>query len=123
MRGALGAETVRVRRPEELERIDGLVLPGGESTTIDKLLRAFGLRDRLADLIRSGLPVYGTCAGLILLADRLVDGAADQQTLGGLDVTVRRNAFGRQSESFETDLEVRELGDPPVRAAIIRAPG
>jgi len=119
---ALGAQVVRVRRPEELESIDGLVLPGGESSTIDKLARAFGLRDPLVELIRSGLPVYGTCAGMILLADRLVDAITGQQTLGGLDVTVRRNAFGRQSESFETDLEFGELGDPPVRAAFIRAP-
>lgn len=119
---SLGARVVRVRRPEELEEIDGLVLPGGESSTIDKLSRAFGVRDPLIERIRDGLPVFGTCAGLILLADRIVDGIEGQQTFGGLDATVRRNAFGRQTESFETELDVPELGDPPVRAAFIRAP-
>lgn len=118
----LGAGVVRVRRAEELARIDGLVLPGGESTTIDKLARSFGVREPLIGLIRAGLPILGTCAGMILLADRIVDGIDDQQTFGGLDVTVRRNAFGRQAESFETDLDVPALGDPRVRAAFIRAP-
>lgn len=118
----LGARVVRVRRPDELAEIDGLVIPGGESSTIDKLSRTFGVREPLVDTIRAGLPVLGTCAGLILLADRIVDGIEGQQSFGGLDVTVRRNAFGRQTESFEVDLEVPVLGDPPVRAAFIRAP-
>jgi 5'-phosphate synthase pdxT subunit len=98
------------------------VIPGGESSTIDKLARAFDVREPIITRIREGMPVFGTCAGLILLADRIVDGIDGQQTFGGLDVTVRRNAFGRQTESFETDLEIPELGDPPVRAAFIRAP-
>lgn len=118
----LGARTTRVRRPEHLTRIDGLVLPGGESSTIDRLARAFGVRDALVARIREGLPVFATCAGMILLADRIVGGIRDQQTFGGLDVTVRRNAFGRQNESFETDLSVPVLGQRPVRAAFIRAP-
>lgn len=122
MLAGLGARVVRVRRPEELAEIDGLVLPGGESSTIDKLSRTFGMRDPLIERIREGLPVFGTCAGLILLADRIVDGIEGQQTFGGLDVTVRRNAFGRQTESFETELKVAALGAPPVRAAFIRAP-
>ena len=103
---ALEAERCRdppVRRPAELDGLDGLVLPGGESTTIDKLLRIFELRDLLPAL-RAGLPVYGSCAGMILLADRILDGTADQQTVGGMDVVVRRNAFGRQVDSFETDI-------------------
>ncbi|HLT67654.1 MAG TPA: pyridoxal 5'-phosphate synthase glutaminase subunit PdxT [Microbacterium sp.] len=119
---ALGSHVVRVRRPTELDEIDGLVIPGGESSTIDKLSRTFGVREPLIEKIRAGFPVFGTCAGLILLADRIVDGIDGQQTFGGLDVTVRRNAFGRQADSFETELEVSELGDPPVRAAFIRAP-
>ncbi len=102
--------------------MDGLVLPGGESTTIDKLLRIFGLFTPLKDAIAGGLAVYGSCAGMILLADRIVGGALDQQTLGGLDITVRRNAFGRQVDSFETDLEVTGISGPPVPAAFIRAP-
>jgi 5'-phosphate synthase pdxT subunit len=118
----LGARVVKVRRPEELAEVDGLVIPGGESSTIDKLARAFDVREPIITRIREGMPVFGTCAGLILLADRIVDGIDGQQTFGGLDVTVRRNAFGRQTESFETDLEIPELGDPPVRAAFIRAP-
>lgn len=122
MLGSLGARVVRVRRPEELDEIDGLVIPGGESSTIDKLSRSFGVREPLVEKIRDGLPVFGTCAGLILLAERIADGIEGQRSFGGLDVTVRRNAFGRQSESFETDLAVPELGDPPVRAAFIRAP-
>lgn len=119
---ALGAHVVRVRRAEELEGLDGLVLPGGESSTIDKLARAFELNDPLVAHIRAGLPVFGTCAGMILLADRVVDGIDGQQTFGGLDATVRRNAFGRQSDSFEADLDIAELGRPPVRVAFIRAP-
>ncbi|QNF95543.1 pyridoxal 5'-phosphate synthase glutaminase subunit PdxT [Janibacter sp. YB324] len=119
---AAGARTIAVRRPEEVERVDGLVLPGGESTTIDKLTRVFGLRDPLRSRIAEGLPVYGSCAGMILLADRLLDGHPQQQTLGGLDITVRRNAFGRQVDSHETDLEVAGLAGGPVRAVFIRAP-
>ncbi|PJI85653.1 pyridoxal 5'-phosphate synthase glutaminase subunit PdxT [Luteimicrobium subarcticum] len=116
-----GASTVAVRRPSELEAVDGLVLPGGESTTIDKLLRIFSLRDLLRERIAAGLPVYGSCAGMILLADRVLGGTSDQQTLGGLDVTVRRNAFGRQVDSFEADLSFDGLAEP-VHAVFIRAP-
>lgn len=120
--GAAGARTCTVRRPEEVAAVDGLVLPGGESTTIDKLLRAFGLQEPIRARIADGLPVYGSCAGMILLADRIADGRPDQQTLGGVDITVRRNAFGRQVDSFEEDLHIRELGGEPVRAVFIRAP-
>ena len=97
-------------------------LPGGESTTIDKLTRTFGLRAPLRSRIADGMPVYGSCAGMILLADRILDGHPDQQTLGGLDITVRRNAFGRQVDSYETDLQVRGVEGGPVRAVFIRAP-
>lgn len=118
----LGAEVSRVRRSDELARVDGLVLPGGESTTIDKLARAFGLQQPIRDAIRAGLPVLGTCAGLILLADRVRGAIAGQETFGGIDATVRRNAFGRQTESFEEELFVAAFGDRPVRAAFIRGP-
>jgi 5'-phosphate synthase pdxT subunit len=117
-----GVRTVAVRRPSELGTVDGLVIPGGESTTIDKLLGIFELRDPLRAMLRDGLPAYGSCAGMILLADRVVDGTSDQQTLGGIDMTVRRNAFGRQVDSFETDLTVDGVDGPPVRAVFIRAP-
>ncbi|MCK0115549.1 MULTISPECIES: pyridoxal 5'-phosphate synthase glutaminase subunit PdxT [Isoptericola] len=119
---SVGARAVTVRRPDELALVDGLVLPGGESTTIDKLLRIFELRDPLQARIKEGLPVYGSCAGMILLADRILDGTADQQTIGGMDVVVRRNAFGRQVDSFETDLDVVGVSDGAVRTAFIRAP-
>jgi len=118
----LGADVVLVRRPAELASVDGLVLPGGESTVIDKLSRAFGLRQPIRAAIQAGMPVYGTCAGLILLADRVVDAAPGQQTFGGLDVTVQRNAFGSQVDSFETDVAVPALGAGSVHAAFIRAP-
>lgn len=118
----LGAEVAPVRRPAELAAIDGLVLPGGESSVIDKLTRAFGMQAPLRSAIAAGMPVYGTCAGMILLADRITDGIAGQETLGGLDITVQRNAFGSQVESFETDLGVPALGDPAVHAVFIRAP-
>lgn len=118
----LGADAVRVRRPEELDLLDGLVIPGGESTVMDKLSRSFGLAEPLRAGIRRGLPVYGTCAGLIMLADRVEDSIHGQQTLGGLDVTVRRNAFGTQSDSFEVDLDVAGFDSPPVHAVFIRAP-
>ncbi len=117
-----GAATRAIRRPRELEEIDGLVSPGGESTVMDKLVRAFELRDPLVTAIRDGLPVYGSCAGMIMLADRITDGTSDQQTLGGLDITVRRNAFGRQVDSYEEDLHIRQLGPQPLRAVFIRAP-
>lgn len=117
-----GARTSTVRRPGELAQVDGLVLPGGESTTIEKLLRIFELLDPLREAIAGGLPVYGSCAGMILLADRVLDATADQGTVGGMDVTVRRNAFGRQVDSFETDVVVDGVTGPPVRAAFIRAP-
>lgn len=118
----LGAEAVPVRRPEELESVEGLVIPGGESSVMDKLSRAFGLADPLKDAIASGMPVYGTCAGLIMLADRIVDGIAGQRSLGGLDVAVRRNAFGSQVDSFETDLDIPAVGEEPMHAVFIRAP-
>lgn len=119
---SLGAEVIRVRRPQELAQVDGLVIPGGESTVIDKLTRQFGLAGPIRAAIADGMPMLGTCAGLIMLADRLADGTADQQTFGGLDVLVRRNAFGRQVDSFEGELEVPALGEGPVRAAFIRGP-
>ncbi|MDT0181347.1 pyridoxal 5'-phosphate synthase glutaminase subunit PdxT [Microbacterium sp. ARD31] len=119
---ALGAEAVAVRRPDELRSVRGLVLPGGESSVIDKLSRAFGMQHPIREAISSGMPMYGTCAGMILLADRITDGIVGQETFGGLDITVRRNAFGSQSDSFETDLDVPVLGDIPVHAAFIRAP-
>lgn len=118
----LGADVELVRRPIELAAIDGLVIPGGESSVIDKLSRAFGMQQPVRDAIAAGMPMYGTCAGLILLADRITDGITGQQTFGGIDVVVRRNAFGSQAESFETDLDVPALGDPPVHATFIRAP-
>jgi 5'-phosphate synthase pdxT subunit len=119
-----GARAVTVRRLSELESVDGLVLPGGESTTIDRLLRVFELRDVLRARIADGLPVYGSCAGMILLADRVLDGEQDQETLGGIDMTVRRNAFGRQVDSWEEDLPLEEVtrGGPPVDGVFIRAP-
>ncbi|MFJ4045262.1 pyridoxal 5'-phosphate synthase glutaminase subunit PdxT [Microbacterium sp. NPDC089987] len=118
----LGAEVVRVRRPEEFASVDGLVIPGGESSVIDKLTRMFGLAEPIRAAIREGMPVFGTCAGLIMLADRLADAIEGQQTFGGLDVTVRRNAFGRQVDSFEGPVAVPALGDEPVHAAFIRGP-
>lgn len=119
---SLGAEVTLVRRPEELARVDGLVIPGGESSVIDKLARTFGMQHPIRDAISAGLPVLGTCAGLIMLADRLADGIEGQQTFGGLDVLVRRNAFGRQIDSFEGAVHVPALGEPAVRAAFIRGP-
>jgi 5'-phosphate synthase pdxT subunit len=118
-----GADAVAVRRPEELAAVDGLVLPGGESTTIVKLARIFDLLDPLRARIRDGLPVYGSCAGMILLADRVDSGGSPlEATIGGMDMTVRRNAFGRQIDSFEEDLEIEGIEGEPVRAVFIRAP-
>ncbi len=119
---SLGADAVPVRRPEEVTALAGLVIPGGESSVMDKLSRLFGLADPVRAAIADGLPVYGTCAGLIMLADTIVDGIAGQQGFGGLAVTVRRNAFGSQRDSFETDIAIPALGDPPVHAVFIRAP-
>ena len=118
---ALGADVVAVRRPGEVEQIDGLVIPGGESTVMDKLVRAFELRDPLRARLAAGMPAYGSCAGMIMLADRIADARPDQETLGGIDMTVRRNAFGRQVDSFETELDYAGL-DEPVHAVFIRAP-
>lgn len=119
---ACGALPRPVRRPAELDGLAGLVIPGGESTTIDKLARAFDLRQPLVAALRAGLPAFGSCAGMIMLADRLVDAPADQQTFGGLDVTVRRNAFGRQTDSFEADLDSGWPAGGAFRAVFIRAP-
>ena len=119
---AAGATAVPIRRPRELDAIDGLIIPGGESTTIDKLLRAFDLFEPLQERLRGGLPAYGSCAGMILLADRVLGGIEGQRTLGGLDITVRRNAFGRQVDSFETDLTIDGIPGDPVHAIFIRAP-
>jgi 5'-phosphate synthase pdxT subunit len=119
---ALGGSHATVRTPSDLELVDGLIIPGGESTVIDKLTRIFGMRDPLRSRISAGMPVFGTCAGLIMLSDRLSDATHDQQTLGGLDVTVRRNAFGSQVESFETTLSAPEVTSDVVAAVFIRAP-
>ena len=119
---SLGANAVPIRRPEELSSIDGLVIPGGESSVIDKLSRMFGLAEPLKAAIAGGLPVYGTCAGLIMLADTVLDAITGQQSFGGFDIAVRRNAFGSQVDSFETDVDVAVLGDPPMHAVFIRAP-
>jgi len=116
-----GARTMAVRRPSELAEVDGIVLPGGESTTMYKLARTFELFEPLREAVRSGLPAYGTCAGMILLADHLENAASGQETVGGLDIVVRRNAFGRQVDSFEADLDVSGL-EAPFHALFIRAP-
>jgi 5'-phosphate synthase pdxT subunit len=117
------ADVVSVRRPKELAAVDGLVLPGGESTTILKLARVFEMLEPLQAAIAAGLPVYGACAGMILLADRVdSSGSPLEQTFGGIDMTVRRNAFGRQVDSFEEDIDVAGLAGSPVHAVFIRAP-
>jgi 5'-phosphate synthase pdxT subunit len=105
-----------------LETVDALILPGGESTAIANLARSFDIFEPLKVRIKAGMPTYGSCAGMILLADRVLDAVVGQETLGGLDITVRRNAFGRQVDSFETDLEFSGITHPPVRAVFIRAP-
>jgi len=117
----LGVDAVGVRRPAELATVDALVLPGGESTTMAKLARTFEVLEPLRERVTAGLPVLGTCAGMILLADRVEDGVEGQETVGGLDITVRRNAFGRQVDSFEEDLQVTGVAGP-VHAVFIRAP-
>jgi len=119
---ASGARGVPVRRRAELDDVDALVVPGGESTTIDKLTRAFGLRDPILARLKEGMPAYGSCAGMILLADRVLDAIEGQETFGGIDMTVRRNAFGRQVDSFEEDIAVEGVPGPPLRAVFIRAP-
>ncbi len=111
-----------VRRPEELAEIDGLVIPGGESTTISKLADLFGMAEPLRERIAAGLPVYGTCAGLIMLAEKILDPRSGQETFGGIDMIVRRNAFGRQNESFEAGVTVAGIDDGPVEGVFIRAP-
>ncbi|MBW5251000.1 pyridoxal 5'-phosphate synthase glutaminase subunit PdxT [Streptomyces sp. NBC_01220] len=111
-----------VRRPEELAEVDGLVIPGGESTTMSKLAALFGMLEPLRERVRAGMPVYGTCAGMILLADKILDPRSGQETLGGIDMIVRRNAFGRQNESFEAAVEVAGIEGGPVEGVFIRAP-
>jgi len=119
---AAGAAAVHVRRPEQLDEVDGLIIPGGESTTIWKLAVAFDLMEPVRKRIEAGLPAFGCCAGMIMLADRLVDGIDGQETFGGIDMVVRRNAFGRQVHSFESDIELQGMAGPPLRAVFIRAP-
>ena len=119
---SLGVDTVKVRRPEELATVDGLIIPGGESSVMDKLTRLFGMAEPLKQAIAAGLPMFGTCAGLIMLADSVLDAMDDQQTLGGLDVVVRRNAFGTQIDSFEVDLSMPAVSTDPIPATFIRAP-
>ncbi|MFG2877265.1 pyridoxal 5'-phosphate synthase glutaminase subunit PdxT [Streptomyces sp. NPDC048337] len=111
-----------VRRPEELAEVDALVIPGGESTTMSKLAVLFGMLEPLRERVAAGMPVYGTCAGMIMLADKLLDGREDQETLGGIDMIVRRNAFGRQNESFEAQIDFTGIAGGPVEGVFIRAP-
>jgi 5'-phosphate synthase pdxT subunit len=118
----IGVKAVQVRLPEQLEGLDGLIIPGGESTTIGKVARRWGLLEPLQAFAQSGRPLWGTCAGMILLAKHVTDGSADQPLLSLMNITVRRNAFGRQVDSFETDLEIAALGDEPFHAVFIRAP-
>jgi 5'-phosphate synthase pdxT subunit len=117
-----GVEAIAVKHLEQVDEIDALVLPGGESTTIAKLARSFGLFDRISERIKAGLPTYGSCAGMILLADRIEGAALGQESFGGMDITVRRNAFGRQVDSFEADLTMTGITAPAIRAVFIRAP-
>ncbi|MFF8436966.1 pyridoxal 5'-phosphate synthase glutaminase subunit PdxT [Streptomyces bacillaris] len=111
-----------VRRPEELAEVDGLVIPGGESTTMSKLAVLFGMMEPLRERVRAGMPVYGTCAGMILLAEKILDPRSGQETAGGIDMIVRRNAFGRQNESFEAAVEVAGIEGGSVEGVFIRAP-
>ncbi len=119
---ATGARAVPVRRPAELDAVDALVLPGGESTTMSNLAVSFGMLEPLRERVRDGMPAYGSCAGMIMLADEILDGRPDQQTVGGIAMTVRRNAFGRQVDSFETDLDFPVLPGGSLHAVFIRAP-
>ena len=119
---AAGARPARVRRPDKLDSVDGLIIPGGESTTMWKLAVVFELMEPLRKRIGMGLPVFGSCAGMIMLADRLLDGIGGQETFGGIDMTVRRNAFGRQVNSFEADIPVSGMHGGALRAVFIRAP-
>jgi 5'-phosphate synthase pdxT subunit len=116
----VGAEPVEVRLPRDLVGLDALILPGGESTTMRRLIDLYGLREPIVALAHGGAPVYGTCAGMILLADRIADG--DEPVLRLLDITVERNAYGRQLDSFEADLSIPSLGDEPLHGVFIRAP-
>ncbi len=122
--GELGALTRQVRTPHDLAAVDALVMPGGESTTMSKLLVTSGLFDSIGGAIADGLPVFGTCAGMILLANEVLDGRPDQRSFGAIDITVRRNGYGRQLDSFETDVDVPELGPDaaPFHGVFIRAP-
>ncbi|MFR9674095.1 pyridoxal 5'-phosphate synthase glutaminase subunit PdxT [Streptomyces sp. TR06-5] len=117
-----GARALPVRRPEELSEVQALVIPGGESTTMSKLTHVFGLMEPLRARVRDGMPAYGSCAGMIMLADKILDPRSGQETVGGLDMIVRRNAFGRQNESFEAALDVRGIEGGPVEGVFIRAP-
>ena len=117
-----GVDAVAVRRDHEIESIDALVLPGGESTTIAQLAEVFGIFELIKNKIQNGLPVYGSCAGMILLADQILDAKEGQKSFGGLDITVRRNAFGRQVDSFESDIAFDDGSDELIRAVFIRAP-
>ncbi len=119
---SLGCQVREVRQPHELEGIQGLIIPGGESSVMDKLTRSFGLAKPIKDLVAAGLPVLGTCAGLIMLADDLEDAIEGQETLGGLDITVRRNAFGTQLDSFEDHVHIGGIAGEPLEVAFIRAP-
>ena len=117
-----GAIATEVKRPGDINNLDGLIIPGGESTTIAKLLRIFELFEPLQKALQNGLPVYGSCAGMILLAKKIIDGTSDQETLGIIDITVKRNAFGRQVDSFEQELQIAEIDSEPFNAIFIRAP-
>ena len=118
----LGVDAFEVRNRDQLERCDAIILPGGESTTVSKLLDTFELAEPLEKLVADGLPVFGTCAGMILLASAISDGRPDQHSFGAIDIDVRRNGYGRQIDSFETELRIAELGDEPFTAVFIRAP-
>ena len=119
---AAGAHPVAVRTPEQLDQVGGLIIPGGESTTMWKLAVAFDLMEPVRKRLEAGMPAFGCCAGMIMLADRIVDAAGGQESFGGIDMTVRRNAFGRQVDSFESDIRLHGLAGPLLRAVFIRAP-
>ena len=120
--GDCGVTGKLVKTADEINAIDALIIPGGESTTISKLAKAFGLFDLISKRISEGMPTYGSCAGMILVAKTILDPASDQDTFGGIDMEVRRNAFGRQTESFEVDLDFKTISGAPIRGVFIRAP-